>query len=471
MPWLRTITTLDTRALLLFRIALGLVLLLDLAIRATSLSLHYGPDGLLPPDLREPGTGAWSLFLWFPSLEAVTAGFIVAALAAIALIVGWRTRLATLTLWVIVGSLQTRNDLVVNGGDALLRLLLFWSLFLPLDALGAVDRRDDAPATVCSPASAALLVQVCLVYVVTMVLKTGPSWWDGTALDWIFGDTSIATSVGQSFGALPGVPYLLTWVTVIWEILGVILVLSPWRTTTTRVIAIAGFLALHAGMGLTLRIGLFPLASMLSWLPFIPGPVFDRLGWVAGHSEAPRLGRAPTAMVLAALALTLGWNARSLGMQWPNALTPVVLATRLHQHWNMFAPEPGHHDYWYVFEGTTEDGRRVDLLNDPPLPDRRRPAYPNVPDRRWGKYLKRIRYRADARLQHRFANWLADRHEERSGERLAHVKLMYIKQHQKTDALETRVFWDADTEAEAPPKPSNNPVQRAIDEAKAAATR
>ena len=50
-------------------------------------------------------------------------------LVALALLVGYRTRIATIFSWVLLISLQARNVFITQGGDALTVVLLFWGLF------------------------------------------------------------------------------------------------------------------------------------------------------------------------------------------------------------------------------------------------------------------------------------------------------------------------------------------------------
>jgi hypothetical protein len=71
--------------------------------------------------------------------------FAIAALVAIALLVGYRTRLATVLL-ALLASLQARNPTLIQGGDNLLLLLLFWGMFLPLGARFAIDAALDRRA-------------------------------------------------------------------------------------------------------------------------------------------------------------------------------------------------------------------------------------------------------------------------------------------------------------------------------------
>jgi len=73
----------------------------------------------------------WSLY-WLSQHDAWPAIlFIIAGLAALALLAGMRTRLATLVSFVLLLSLHNRAPILLQGGDILLLLLLFWALFLP----------------------------------------------------------------------------------------------------------------------------------------------------------------------------------------------------------------------------------------------------------------------------------------------------------------------------------------------------
>jgi hypothetical protein len=77
--------------------------------------------------------------------------------------------------------LHARNPLVLQGGDVLFRMLLFWSIFLPLGArcsLDALRRRsaEPLPDRVSSPCTLALMLQVCFVYWFAAAIKSDPVW-------------------------------------------------------------------------------------------------------------------------------------------------------------------------------------------------------------------------------------------------------------------------------------------------------
>src|SRR5262245_64238108 len=95
--------------------------------------------------------------------------FVAAGVSALALLVGHRTRLATIASWLLFTSLNTRNPMVVLGADVLLRVVLFWAMFLPLGARYSVDRAwlgatKDSRPRVLSAATVAYLLQIVLVY-------------------------------------------------------------------------------------------------------------------------------------------------------------------------------------------------------------------------------------------------------------------------------------------------------------------
>ena len=134
----------DLRSLALFRIAIALLLLIDLASRLRLLSANYTDAGAHPRStalLAYAMDGLPSLYMLGGSTRFALALFLVAGVAAVLLGIGWRTRIATVVSWLLLDSLHSRHLLLLDGGDYLLRCLLFWSIFLPLGARGSFDAR------------------------------------------------------------------------------------------------------------------------------------------------------------------------------------------------------------------------------------------------------------------------------------------------------------------------------------------
>ena len=152
-----TLFGIDLRSLAAFRIGIGALLLTDLGMRATDLTAHYTDDGIVPRSLlddRLRDSWRWSWHMLNGSAAFQSALFLVAAFAAAALMVGFRTRFATVVSWLLLVSLHARNPFIVNAGDVLLRVVLFWSIFLPLGAVWSIDHRYRPQAIPKNPSEA-----------------------------------------------------------------------------------------------------------------------------------------------------------------------------------------------------------------------------------------------------------------------------------------------------------------------------
>ena len=178
----RRLFSIDLRSLAAFRMALGVLLLADLVMRAQDLSAHYTDWGVLPRDILSAhflSPLRFSLHLVTGSFSGQVFIFLLAGVFALALLVGFCTPLVTCASWLLLLSVQARNPSVLNAGDALLHLLLFWGMFVPLGARYSLDSlirrgadRSPLPTSLSSMGTAALLLQVCLVYWGTAALKS-----------------------------------------------------------------------------------------------------------------------------------------------------------------------------------------------------------------------------------------------------------------------------------------------------------
>jgi hypothetical protein len=275
----------DLRSLAALRIVLALTVLFDLASRATNLAVHYSDGGILPRRVQSEKIDPWLFSLNFinGTAEFQWALFAVAALAAVAMLIGYRTRLMVVIVWLLVMSIQWRNYLVGYSADELLRLLLFWSMFLPLGACWSVDRLrgavPDPPSTrVLSVATAGLFLQIAFVYWFTALLKTGPEWRvDGTALYYALSAKQIVTPIGAYLLQFPDVLKVLTFGTLVVEIVAPLLLFSPFFTVPARIAGIIGVVGLHAGIAMTLAVGYFPWIGAACMVCFLPSWFWDSL--------------------------------------------------------------------------------------------------------------------------------------------------------------------------------------------------
>ncbi len=445
--WARTMFGLDTRSLALFRVGLALVLLVDLLERAPDLTAHYSDDGVLPRSAL-PAVLPVSVHVFHGSAVFQAVLFAAAGGVAVALLVGRRTALMTFLSWLLLISLHARNPLVLHGGDLLLRMLLFWGMFLPLGASASVDAVRRGPAAgdrlVCSAATVALLLQVCFVYGFGLAARNHPAWWsEGTAVaDALYLD-QYATPLGRWARDLPdGVLRAATYATLAVEGLGPVLLLLSGGFGVVRALLVAVFVLFHVLLGLSLRLGTFSLVCVVAWLPFLPSWFWDTVaarlaGWrpvlavrgllgaaagapVPGLPPEPaRLSPVASAVVVLALAYVFLFNLRTVdperfGGALPDQLRAAGAVLALEQSWGMFAPYPKRDDGWYVVVGNLRGGRQLDLFRGAELswekPERISATYPTS---RWAAYLSLLPQARFASLRPYLAEYLGRRWDAR----------------------------------------------------------
>jgi hypothetical protein len=335
----RIYMTVDVRSLAAGRIALALVLLLDLAKRAAQIDIFYTNEGLIPNHTllwRPAFDKAFSLFYLASYRHEAIAGFVICAIAYLLLLVGFRTRLAQIASLIAVLSLHGRLLLFDNGGDVVLGLLCIWTTFLPTGRRWSVDailaRRDGGdplPAAVAigpagrartftSLAVLALLCQLAFIYFFNAVHKGGTSWRDGSAVHYAIHLDRLATpfAVWLRHAMPTGVARALTWTTLSIEWLLPLLLLAPFEVRRCRRLAAALVVVLHSGLGLCLNLGVF-VPAMIAFTPnLLAGEDWDALArwWARRHSRARFLERleqrTARAIERAAALFTLGPRVR-----------------------------------------------------------------------------------------------------------------------------------------------------------------
>ncbi len=275
---------LDLRALALLRIGIGLLLLADLAIRAPDVALWLSDAGVFPREASIGFISEWHWSLYWLNGQPVWAGFLmlVAAIFAAMLIFGIRTRTASVVSFILLVSLHNRNPLLLQGGDNLLLLLLFWGCFLPWGERVSVDaamvRQPRGDNGYFSVGTVALVLQVLSVYFFSALLKTGDEWVkDGTAIYYALQNDQFAFGLAQYWRDLHWLTQPLTHYVWWLELIGPILALCPLFFVGFRTLAVVAFISLEIGFIFNLRIGLFPYVSIVSLVALLPTDVWDRL--------------------------------------------------------------------------------------------------------------------------------------------------------------------------------------------------
>jgi hypothetical protein len=457
----------DLRGLAAFRMSLAALLLADLVYRCLDFRAHYTESGILPGDLHRElfaaATPAWSIHLLSDASIFQAGLFALAFAAAAALLIGYRPRAAALLSWILLVSVQNRQPLIVHGGDMILRLLLFWSIFLPLPGRGFFRAafRTPTPARIAlSPASAALLLQVALIYAFAAIHKfQSPAWVQLTAVEDSFRVEGVATALGSALLAWPALLAAMTASALILEAAAPLLAFSPWKTGSIRTGLVFAMGAFHLlGIGGTMRLGLVEYVMAVAWIPFLPSTFWDRavsrVRSPAGPvSRLPLPGIVTSGLAVIAFALVVSSNfisldpARFRGPSWAWLHAP-TRALALSQGWKMWST-PLQNRY-YVFPACLEDGNFVDLHTGRAL-DWEEPRRHSRNNHWWKYQLHALEDPRGVRLLPTYAIYLAQEWErEYPGNPVVSIRMYWINAThlgKRPSELPRRLIWKFD----APP--------------------
>jgi hypothetical protein len=266
----------DTRVLAGLRIGYASLLLIHWWVFLPEIEMLWSDQGVLPlSQLRAVASGfVPTLFHALPrSAGVVYFAYGLLGMHAVLLLAGYRTRFQAAAVLVWLVSFQNRNPLILNGQDAVLRLIGFWLLLLPIGevwSLDAVAARGKPSGTVRGDAwpLRLLQVQVALVMLAAGVWKLrGDDWIDGTALyyvtrlDGFWGNLPVPDALLSSAPALR----LLTYATLAIELTVPLLIWVP----KLRRAALATAIAFHLALAYAMNLFLFEWIMILGWCAFL----------------------------------------------------------------------------------------------------------------------------------------------------------------------------------------------------------
>lgn len=296
----------DPRPLALLRILTGALSFLTFVGLARTATFFHSDAGWLPLErvaTFPPGARQW----WTPlhavtSPEGVHAFALAAMAAALLMMVGYRSRLASWLVFLALVSFVHRDALINYGGDSTIRLLVFgvalgpsgrvWSVDAVLRryrlAGRASDRGEASPRRLRRLAARGeriaawpirlLQIQVGLIYFMSGWAKLhGATWWNGEALPLALLNPQISRFDFARVGGLPGVEPLTRIVvaaTMWWEVLFAALVLFKWG----RVLALAIGTGVHLGIWALMRVHWFAPIMIASYVAFVPGRALRAAG-------------------------------------------------------------------------------------------------------------------------------------------------------------------------------------------------
>ncbi len=362
--FLRSALALDLRSLALFRVLLGSILIADALCRAPDAPLTLAPDGMLPPTLVRPFVGypwSWSIGLWWDAPWWGYGLLVAEGLCGLLLAAGLGLPLTTTAAWVVVVSLVRRTAPVTNAGDVFLAALLFWGQFLPLKTPS--PQRSWSCGGI---AAWALTLQVAAVYLSAGLAKCNGVWWSGEAIGYALSVHDHGTVFGNSIAAWGWGGRLLTWATLVVELLGPPLLLLP----KLRLPLVATFVLFHLAIAVTMNVCLFPWVGIAGWAALLPGSFWDQIGVGAKGTTAdgpagdgldrPRRLLCGGAILVAVVAFAHA-NGPWRQERMPAGPRHAVQLTFLEQDWRVFG-DIRRQRQWVYGRAELANGEIVDLL-------------------------------------------------------------------------------------------------------------
>jgi hypothetical protein len=219
------------------------------------------------------GTRGW----W--TLDVVAeqpAAVLLLILAAIALTVGWHTRVASVLVVFLLIVLQRRDVYMLNSGDLLLRHLALYLTLMPAGETWSLDARRRGTSSPRAPWGLRMLqIQVSIIYFFSVVAKLhGDSWQDGTAVGRALQLADLQRIVvPEALSTSTTLSALATYGTIVVE--GA-LVFGLWLPRF-RWVAMAAGVSIHLGIEATLLVGWFSLTIIACYLAFVPPEVLRRV--------------------------------------------------------------------------------------------------------------------------------------------------------------------------------------------------
>lgn len=285
----RLILALNVQALSLFRISFSIYLATHFF-----LSVHpwyddfYGDNGILPlAALAGHDNNGLAVVVpllgFFDPLRIPLAFPVLYVTSLFCFAVGFHTRLANASAFVLNAYLYWRNPYVLSGAEDLAHLMLLWCLFLPMNRHWSVDSAlDSQPPDRSFPAIAfiAIRFQIVSLYFVSALFKLeGAPWRSGEAIIWVLSDTAYSQTPAAAFllHQLPGLLYVANYSVMAFQLAFPFLVYCPWRNDWTRAFALLGAACMHVSFMVCLNIGSFPFLSLIILILMIPDAWIDRL--------------------------------------------------------------------------------------------------------------------------------------------------------------------------------------------------
>jgi hypothetical protein len=261
-----------TSSLALFRIAIGVISFGWALSLLPDMRAFFSSDGI-EPVAPVMSNGGWGVLNTFPNHNVAVALLVALLVASLCLTFGYRTRLASVVVFVAVLSFENRAPSIWNSGDGLLRILCFFLMLAPAGASLSIDRwrtaRDRFWEFPARPHWALRLVQIqiSVVYLSSVWFKLqGTGWRDGTAVSYAVRveDLHRFPLPGALSDSLVFSSVMTYWTLAIELMIGILV----WNRAARPYVLTLGA-GLHLLVGFNLRLGFFSETMLAGYLAFL----------------------------------------------------------------------------------------------------------------------------------------------------------------------------------------------------------
>ncbi|MGE4133524.1 MAG: hypothetical protein AB7F86_17950 [Bdellovibrionales bacterium] len=213
----------QARELIPFRLAAGTLSILWLLLAIPTWTRDYGASGILGYGHEFSGRGVW-IWSFLDPIFAVTPVWIpwlLMMLFSALFVTGRWTRTMAALLWIFHTIFLFRNVISSNAEQTVMRMLFFYSMFLPLDGKGSAEAwRWRMPQ-----------FHICAVYLISTIckIKTDPAWLSGDTMYYVLINPLWSKFPYPEIVTVPGVSKLLTWSSLLLEGSFAFLIWTRWK--------------------------------------------------------------------------------------------------------------------------------------------------------------------------------------------------------------------------------------------------
>lgn len=292
------------------RIAFGFIILYNYAINYFQRYFLWGSNGVIgfnATPLQDIPLSAFSLYNFSTSTLYFDVIFHTGIFFAILFFIGYKGRVVSIVNFLFVWSLMIRNNLILDGGDNVSRILLLYLLFVNTTAYFSIDallkskkERDKSPMH--SPTDLSLgnlvhnlgvlacITQVCILYFTSGLHKaTGELWQNGTALYYVLQVEEFSHPFFRDL--LISNEWLFvsgTYMAVIAQIAFPFLLFNRF----TKYIAMAALIGMHLGIAIVMGLISFSFIMIANQLLFLTdkeyAALFARLEKIKSYVKVKR---------------------------------------------------------------------------------------------------------------------------------------------------------------------------------------